>query len=185
MLNSFHALSAETGVSLNTHSTPAALEAHIKAGEWDAVLREVATLQLRDTLQADLFEHIVLEMVEMRELDTARKLLRNARVLRELQQTDADRHSNLEALTQRGQVDVWPNGSKKANRKRLAKAVLDEVTVVPPSRLLALFGQALKYQRIAGQLPAGTSFDLFRGKVKRWLRARGSGGEASVIHGYQ
>lgn len=47
LLNSFHALSTETGVSLNTHSTPQALEAAVKAGEWDVVLREVSTIEIK------------------------------------------------------------------------------------------------------------------------------------------
>ena len=47
LLNAFHALSAETGVSLNTHSTPAALESAIKSGEWDTVLREVGTIEIK------------------------------------------------------------------------------------------------------------------------------------------
>lgn len=59
---------------------------------------------------------------------------------------------------------------KERRRYELAESLLVEVSAVPPSRLLAIINQALKYQQANGLLPKGSSYDLFLGGRKAVAR---------------
>lgn len=167
MLRSFAALQDETHVSLNAVESKEAVESDIREGRWDAVLELVGTLSLPTALLFDLYEHIVIEMVEAREVETARMLLRSADVLHQLRRDGEARYSLLERMVLADEFDplaAYPLGaSRDMRRAALASAVQAELSAVAPARLVSLLGQAVKWQQHLGILPPGTRIDLLRG----------------------
>lgn len=156
----------ESRVSLNCVDSLDSLIGDISHGRWDAVLQASSYLSLPDGIQQDLYSQIALELAEIKDVETAVHLLKETAPLIALKQDSPDRYLRLEALIKRQNFDAresYEGMPKEKRRVAIGQAIAKHVSVAPPSRLLALVGQAMKWQQHAGLLPPGAKFDVFRG----------------------
>lgn len=134
------------------------------------MLLEVSNLKLPAAKLQALHELIVLELIELREVETARSLLRKSEPLNLLRSENEDKFLELEKACGRTIVDsktLYGGVSRQKRRNMVAKMLKTEVRSVPPSRLMMLIGQAIKYQQQQGLVPStdGATLDIFSGTV--------------------
>lgn len=154
-------------------TNPEQLDSDIRNGHWDSVLSAISSLKLPTHKLINLYEHIILELAELREMDVARTLLKQTQAMTILKQTAPERYSRLENLLARTFLEpqeLYPAGNKHARRQDIAGEIMREITVVEPTRLLSLLTQSLRFAQLEGSLPTNSSglstyYDLFRGKV--------------------
>jgi WD40 repeat-containing protein SMU1 len=145
----------------------------VLAPGWDSVVASTSTMTLPIRTLMDLFEQMIFELIEGREFDTARALLRAAPAMHEMKRTEPQRYLLIEHMLapqkQNAAFDAaaaYPKGGTKEKRRAaIAAALAPEVSVVAPSRLLTLLSQSLKYQQLQGLLPKGGRYDLFAGSA--------------------
>jgi len=167
LVSSLRALQQETTVTLNTVEDIPKLTNDVLNGRWGNVLQSLSTCSLPDEKQEDLFEQIILELLEMAETDTCQELLQNSPALKRMEQNNPNRYLRLRNMTNQKYFDpreAYPVGTnKEKKRNELVETICREVQTVSAGRLLSLLGQSVKWQQHTGQLPKGAKFDLFRG----------------------
>ncbi len=159
---SFEVIRDECQTSLNTVDSIDTFLSDINTGKWDAVLSQVAHLQIPQMKYVDLYEQIILEMSDLKEFVLATQLLKSS-VMMLLRKEDETRYLSIENAIQEARQGRPQPRSNKDKRAKLARSLSQEVSVIPPSRLMTIVGQALKWQRMQGVLPAGAEIDLLRG----------------------
>ncbi|KAJ2402708.1 hypothetical protein GGI23_000513 [Coemansia sp. RSA 2559] len=169
---SLDVLQRESGVSLNTVENVDDFKNDILKGRWDAVLTSVIQANLPPANLTDLYEHIILELAEAQDLVPARALLRQTEPMDMLRSSDIDRYLRLEQLLSRTLFDprhaYGDSASKETRREAIASDLVAQVRAAPPSRLLTLLNQSIRWQIEQGTLSANDgAHDLFYGRAKK------------------
>lgn len=169
LTKSLNSLQEETGIKLNTVPDIDSLVHNIHQGYWDLVLQTLKHASLSNRTLMNLYEQIVLELVELRELAAARHVLRQTEPMDLMRQLLPERYLKLETLLSKTCLDskeiYADGGSREKRRQNIATEISGEAYAVDTSRMLTLLGQALKWQKMQGHLPPGSKVDLFRGRA--------------------
>lgn len=155
-------LQEESGVKLNSIDNPEALAADIRNGRWDAVLEQVSGLEIPPAHLGDLYEQIVVELLELRELETARVMLRQSAPLRLMSETQPQRFRTLERLASSAAFDPRDYyaslyTTREKRRAQIAARLTQHIPASRPSRLLELLGHALRWEQYEHDTLLGTS----------------------------
>ncbi|GBE59687.1 WD-40 repeat containing protein [Babesia ovata] len=167
-------LQEEAGVSLNSVPSVDSLVADAQMGRWNQVLDAVDTMSLSQETLFKLYDQIIRELVDLRESTLANAVLENAMPLREMEREHPEKYRILADLCKKRPAEsreIYASShdapgqqplTKDKRRAIVAEALKSEIDSVPPSRLTALLGMAMKWQHNVGIISSGDQFDVFR-----------------------
>ena len=126
-------------------------------GRLDRVLTALAKCELTPTLAVNLYTQVLLELLELKDAQSARMLLRQTRALgQHMKTTQPKQYTRLDQLISRSAAltpaDIYGETTRDARQRALVCALAKEVRVVAPGRLLDAVGNGIKYLRVTGRM---------------------------------
>lgn len=168
--SSFKTLQEESQISLNLLENKDIFLSDIKHGRWEQVLKTIKIFRVPSYKLISLYEQILYELMELGEWSFASDFFKETIEPLFLKEFPEKCHylSNLLRKSQFNYKETYASSTKDRRRAQLAELFLEELTCVPPSRLLILLGQAIKYQENVGDLKPNINFDIFTNKVPEY-----------------
>lgn len=91
LFGAMRALQEESQISLNAVDSADALLADIAGGRWENVLQQTKALECSPAAMMELYEQIVLEMLELQEHEVALQLLRGTPPMAQMKKSQPER----------------------------------------------------------------------------------------------
>lgn len=96
LFGAMKALQEESQISLNAVDSSDAFLADISSGRWENVLQQTKALECSPGTMMELYEQIVLEMLELHEQEVAVQLLRSTPPMAHMKKIQPERYSHLD-----------------------------------------------------------------------------------------
>lgn len=178
--DSLRSLVKETGVSLNGVSNIDLFMNDIMEGHWQRVLSVICSMELAESTLTMLYEQILYELLEANEKALAQEFLTSSIPLSSLQHDHVNKYNKLHKLCYHSQAfnasECYEMGTTKmSSRRNIANEIRKQTQDAPQCQLLALLGDAMKYQQLhpkenitdsSGQTSSARKRSLFVGNER-------------------